>query len=117
MSYSRRPAGSLRHRIDILQRVPTLGMAGTATSLQPFLANVPAAIEPASASDTIRSGQDVSEVNIPVTIDFYPGIRSNMVVRFNRAGSVEQYYIKGIINPEERNVSLILMCLALGENE
>lgn len=64
-------------------------------------------------TDVIRSGQDTAQVYGVITIVYQPGITSGMRVQ-TRNGT---YAIQSIVNPDELNVRLDLICLALGENQ
>lgn len=103
-------AGRLRHRITILQPSTTSGIGGAEVTYTP-LCTCYAAIEPTTATDVIRAGQTVAEVEIPITIRYRAGILPDMKVQ--RANG-STYVVKGIINVDERDVLLTLMCVALG---
>ena len=109
--------GIYRHRIVIqsLQGTspPTYNTAGQNLSWQTFL-YAAAAISPMSAKDIINYGQQTSEAEVPIKIRYRPGILPNMRVYFPANNST--YVIQGILNKDERNRSLTLMCLALGSN-
>lgn len=110
-------AGDLRHSITIFAQTIVDGKAGKIpTYTTPFAENVPAAIEPMSATDVLRSGQAISEVNIPITIRYLPGIQANMRIQFNNGTTNPIYIVQGIINVDERNRRLTLACKALGPN-
>jgi head-tail adaptor len=126
-------AGTLRHLIHILR--PTVGTPGTVggtTNYVPYAQFVPAGIEPASARDSIRSGQVVSEVIVPITIRWMPGvfangtysqISGNYLVQWLQAfpgmGYIvtAQYIVTGVINADQRNWRITLACIGLGLNQ
>jgi head-tail adaptor len=124
-------AGALRHLCHILQPVTgAMGITGPTTNYVPFAQFVPAAIEPASARDMIRSGQTVSETIIPVTIRWMPnvslpaapGVLANFRVQFVRSWQgnysvVSQYEVQGIIEVDERSWKVTLACIALALNQ
>lgn len=103
-------AGRLRHRVTILQPTVTSGIAGAEVDYT-ALCTCYAAIEPASATDVIRAGQTVAEVQVPITIRYRSTVQPDMLVQ--RADG-SRYVIKGIINVDERNVLMTLMCVGLG---
>lgn len=109
--------GIYRHRVEIqsLQPTdpPTYNAAGQVLTWQTFL-YAAAAISPMSAKDIINYGQQTSEAEVPIKIRYRPGITANMRVYF--AANDSTYVIQGILNKDERNRSLTLMCLALGNN-
>ena len=107
--------GELRHIISILQAPIISGPAGNQEDWDnPIVVCYQyASIKPASASDVIRAGQTVTQVETPIEIRYYPGILPNMRVQHNS----DVYVIRGILNEEERNRKLTLMCIGLGQNE
>jgi len=106
-------AGDLRHAITILQVSTSVGDAGSEVTWIPFLTNVRAAINPMNGTDIIRSGQDVSQTYITITIRYQPGVLGQMRVQANNG----TYVICSIQNILERNRVLKLTCLAVGANE
>jgi head-tail adaptor len=125
-------AGTLRHVVNIMQPVlGPVGVAGSTTTYQLYAGPIPAAIEPASARDVIRSGQTVSQVVIPITIRWMPGMNQNGnwvnlsgQFRIQRLESwqgsyqvVAVYEVQGVLNADERNWKVTLACIALGLNQ
>ena len=113
-------AGDMRHVITLLkpQSVDSAGnpitdASGAAVNYVPVYTNVPAAIEPLRATDVIRSGQTVGQVAIPITIRWMPNVTADMRVQWQQGN----YIIQGILNEGERNRKLVLMCLALGNQQ
>jgi SPP1 family predicted phage head-tail adaptor len=110
--------GRLRHRVEIQALRPTAPPsyddAGPKLKWTMVL-RTKAEILPASASDVIRSGQAVSQVQVPIRVRYRREIAAEM--RVVRLASGDQYTIKGMLNLQERNRWLILMCVALGPNE
>jgi SPP1 family predicted phage head-tail adaptor len=106
-------AGDLRHAITILKLTTSVGLAGSETIWTPFLTNVRAKLEPIKGSELIRSGQDVSQTYITVTIRYQPGILAQMRIQANNG----TYIIQAIENVLERNRVLQLTCLSVGANE
>ncbi len=104
--------GRLRHRITIYRQVSVQGTSGPKAGFVPFL-EAYAAIEPLSATDVISSGQTVSQLGLPILMNWQAGIESNMQVQ--ALGG--RYIIREVINPLELNVSLTLMCIALKGNQ
>ena len=108
-----------RHRVVIqtLQGTspPTYNAAGQVLTWQTYY-SCPAGISPLSARDIINYGQQTSEAEVPIKIRYNPffPVAANMRVYFPSHNST--YVIQGIINKDERNRSLTLMCIALGAN-
>lgn len=117
-------AGQQRHLVHIL--VPTtgpVGPTGSTIAYMPIAMFVPAEISPASATDSIRSGQTVSQTEIPVTIRWIPQIVNESRLQFveSQPGSgvytiTSIYVVKGILNIDERNRKMTLACLGLAGN-
>lgn len=103
--------GALRHRVTLagepMVNTPD-GDGGYTTVPTTIATNVPAAIEPATARDVERRvGNTVaSSVSHVVTIRYLPGVSSGTQVVFGN----RRLYVRGVQNPEERNISLILAC-------
>jgi len=104
--------GEYRHQITLMQQKPTVDKSGAAMQWVRF-ATCYAAIEPATAKDVIRSGQTTSQVATPIRMNWMSGVTSDMRVIANG----NTYEIQGILNPQELNVTLTLMCVALGANQ
>lgn len=116
-------AGAQRQLISILQPVRAgYSTSGTQTVLTPFAIYVPAEISPAAARDIVRSGQTVTQTEIPITMRWMPGIQSNFIIQRlesqNGVYTVQaQYIVKGILNVDERNRKMTLVCLGIGLNQ
>lgn len=113
-------AGDMRHVITLLkprstddEGNPITDASGAAITYVAVYKNVPAAIDPLRATDVIRSGQTVGQVTIPITIRWMPHVTADMLVQWQQGN----YTIQGIINEGERNRKLVLMCLALGNQQ
>jgi head-tail adaptor len=104
--------GRMVHWITILQQTPSEDESGT-TMIYSALLSSWAAIDPVSGTDVLRSGQVTTQLFLTITMRWQAGIASNMRVRSNNG----TYVIQSIENPGERNVLLVLNCLALGSNE
>jgi head-tail adaptor len=104
--------GRLRHQITIFRQVTVQGTSGPKAGFVPFVSAY-AAIEPLSATDVVSSGQTVSQLGIPIFINWQAGIEPNMQVE----ALGNRYIIRDVINPFYMNVSLTLMCIALKDNE
>ena len=126
-------AGALRHLCNILQPVPgPSNVTGPSTAYVLFAGfdistgvgqAVFAEVSPASARDIIRSGQDVSEVIVPVTIRWMLGVQPNFRIQFlQRVPGISgytvtsQYVVQGLINTDERNWKMTFACLGLALN-
>jgi SPP1 family predicted phage head-tail adaptor len=102
--------GEMVHQVTVLQQSVVQGIAGSETQWIPFV-TAWAAIDPVSGTDVLKSGQDTTKLYLRARIFWQTGILPNM--RLQRVDG-SQYIIQAIENPGERNVILVLFCLALG---
>lgn len=101
--------GKMVHQITILQSQVVQGLSGAETQWVPFVQTW-AEIVPVRGIDVVRSGQDTTQLFLTVRIRWQTGIQAKMRVQsFNG-----NYVIQAIENPGERNIILVLTCLALG---
>ena len=106
--------GEMVHQVTLQQQTQGFDVSGAVTVWTPFVTTW-AAIEPVRGTDVLRSGQDTTNLYLRVSIRWQTGIQPNM--RLLRSDGVTTYIIQAIENPGERNVILILFCLALGLNQ
>lgn len=107
--------GNLRSRVTIQrQAAASSDISGTAPGgWEDFLTSVDARIQPQNQAESIHNGQITSRLQVWVTIYYRPGITKSMrVVSANGT-----YLIEDIANPEEANNYLVLVCIAIGEND
>jgi SPP1 family predicted phage head-tail adaptor len=101
-------AGKLRHKI-IIQRKSTAitrGDYGEETQGWTTFKELHAEIDPPKSREFFATGQTQAEVTTRVRIRYIPNIEPTMRVKF---GS-RYMNINSIINPDERNRELIMMC-------
>jgi SPP1 family predicted phage head-tail adaptor len=107
--------GSFRHLVTFLKQMPVSDASGT--SVQWFPSSPPetawAKIETLRATDVIKSGQTVSQVYLTVTMWYRAGVESKDRI-FGPNG--KQYVVQAVENVLERNVYLVLTCVALAGN-
>jgi SPP1 family predicted phage head-tail adaptor len=101
------------HQVTILQPTQGNDISGAITVWTPFVSTW-AKIKPVRGTDVLKSGQDTTNLYLTVEIAWQAGIQPNMRVQ-KVDGS--QFIIQAIENPGERNVILVLFCLALGLNQ
>jgi SPP1 family predicted phage head-tail adaptor len=106
------PAGDLRHVVNILEPTLSTDASGAVQTWTTFLADVRAAIDPIRGTELIRSGQDVTQTFITVTIRYVPGVTAAMRVEAHHG----TYVIQSIENISERNRVLKLLCMAVAPN-
>lgn len=99
-------SGKLRHRITIQQRSTTQDVYGEPTDTWTTFATVWASVEPIIGREFFASEQVQAEVTTKIRIRNLDGILPKMRVSF---GS-KIYDIKAIMNIEERNREILLMC-------
>jgi SPP1 family predicted phage head-tail adaptor len=105
--------GKMVHRVTFLGQQKATDASGTVMDWVPVLENVWAQIEPVKGIDMLKAGQDVTQLYLTVRVYWQTGILPNMRVLTHKG----TYIIQAIENPGERNVILVLTCLALGLNQ
>jgi Phage head-tail joining protein len=109
--------GGLRHPITIQSREikspPDYDTAGVAIASADFTRAL-AAIEAIRGTDTIRNGQDSTQLILAIGIWWQAGILANMLIT-TESGSV--YQIQAVENVLEMNIVLVLTCIALGASQ
>lgn len=99
-------AGRLRHEITIQEPTATQNAVGEETLSWSDYATVRASVEPMSGREYWNSKQVQSEITHEIRIRYYPGVTSEMRVSWgNRV-----FEIESVINVNERNREMILMC-------
>lgn len=100
--------GELRHRI-IIQEESFLKTPGTGEKISSWtdVCTVWAAVEPVSGREYFLSLETHSEQVVRVRIRYRAGITSDMRVIFDE----NAMYVQSVINPENRNRELELMCI------
>ena len=105
--------GKMRHRVDIEERIETRDtMGGQSAEWKPVAKGVYARFEPWKGRELYVAQQIRPEVEERIRIRYRVGIDAAQRVRYR--GVI--YGILYIINPEEKNEELVLMC-SKGLNE
>ena len=104
--------GKMVHQISILQETTVSDISGTAQAWAPFV-DAWAQIDPVRGIDVLKSGQDTTQLYLTVKIRWQDGIKANMQVQTVNG----TYVIQAVENPGNRNIILILNCVALGQNQ
>lgn len=102
-------AGKLRHRVTIQQRTaasPTNYPSGEKDASWTTYLTVWASVEPLSGRELFAAQQVTSDVNVRIRMRYRDGVTAKMRVSFNS----KIYDIVAVINREERNVELELLC-------
>lgn len=98
--------GKLRHRVTLQEYVSLKDSFGAEIEAWSDKATVWASIEPLSGREYFAARQMNAEVNTKITIRYRTGVKPTMRILF--AGRV--FEILSVINTEEKNRELILMC-------
>lgn len=99
-------AGQLRHRITIQQRTASVAHGEQSTSWTDFV-SAWAAVQPLTGTEALVGRQENAAVSHRVVVRYQPGITPSMRVSFNG----RLFDIQSVINIDERNRELHLMCL------
>ena len=98
--------GKLRHKIYLLKPVVTKDEVGQEIENLELQKTVWASIEPLSGKEYFSAKQVNSKVNVKITIRYINSLLSHWVVQFGQ----RIFNIEAIINFEERNRYLQLLC-------
>lgn len=98
--------GKLRHQVALLKSVIRKDELGQEIESWEVQDLVWASIEPLSGKEYFSAKQVNSEINVKITIRYIESILSQWVVQFGQ----RVFNIEAIINLEERNKFLQLLC-------
>lgn len=98
--------GNLRHRVKIESYTPARDSYGAEIENWISVATVWASVEPISGKEYFASKQINAEVTTTITMRYHVGISPAMRVIFKE----RIFEILSVINLEERNIALVLMC-------
>ena len=101
--------GALRHRVEIvnLQSGPQDVFGASSAPVKVPFATVWGRVQALQGKDLYQAEQFVSQVSHQVTIRYMRGIKGGDYVVYDRRA----FRIQAVINPEERNIILNLLCL------
>ena len=105
-------SGDLRHRVTVLAETVIASAAGTDTVLSPVI-SAWARIEPMKGTDVIRSGQNITQ--LPVIVSMYYDARVQSRMQLQTVNGL--YVIQSIRNVLELNAVMELTCLAIAGAE
>ena len=100
--------GELRHRVTVLAEAAVANAAGTDTVLRPVI-TAWAKIEPMKGTDVIRSGQNITQLPVMVSMYHDARVQPNMQLQTPNG----RYSIQAIRNILELNAVIELTCLAI----
>lgn len=98
--------GKLRHRVTLQEYISSKDSFGAEIETWSDTATVWAGIEPLSGKEYFAAQQVNAEINTKIMIRYRAGVRSTMRVAFQN----RLFEILSVINTEEKNQELILMC-------
>ncbi len=98
--------GKLRHRIILEDKQITRDSFGAEVFEWVQVSEVWADISPLSGKEFVAFKQINAEISVRVTMRYQPGIDTEMRVLFKD----KIFEILSIINPDEKNIALVLMC-------
>lgn len=98
--------GKLRYRIVIEESIASRDSFGAEVSEWIQFAKVWANVSPISGREFVTFKQINAEISTKITLRYLAGVNTEMRVLFKD----RIFEINSIINPEEKNVSLLLMC-------
>ena len=98
--------GKLRHRITLLKQVNEVNDYGASVQIWRTVATVWAEVRPLSGREYFSAQQVQSEVTTQIWLRHIDGIKPTMKVKFGK----REFEILSVLNTQERDVSLQLMC-------
>ena len=105
-------SGELRHRVTVLAETVIASAAGTDTALSPVI-SAWAKIEPMKGADVIRSGQNVTQLLVIVSMYYDTRVQPKMQLQALNG----RYAIQAVRNVLELNAVMELTCLAIAGAE
>jgi SPP1 family predicted phage head-tail adaptor len=100
-------SGNLRHRVTFQRLTEATNEVGeTIQKLQDYR-TVWAAIEPVTGREYYEAQKMQPELTYKITIRYLPDITPSMLIKYKD----RLFQINDIINPDERNFTLQLMCI------
>ncbi|SDE20958.1 phage head-tail adaptor, putative, SPP1 family [Desulfuromonas thiophila] len=102
----RTPRAAFRHPATIVADGEAIGAGGVIDKAVTSVCTTRAAIWPTSAREARENMREGVTVTHNIRIDYRPGINETMRVLFDG----RSFEIKGIVNPEEANLYLDLLC-------
>jgi SPP1 family predicted phage head-tail adaptor len=99
-------AGELRQRLILQQNQPNTGSYGERLPDWVSLSTIWGAVNPVSARQFIEQQRDQAEITHKVKIRFRSDIKSGMRLLFG----TRILHIEGVLNTDEANRELLLMC-------
>ena len=98
--------GELRHRIVLQNKVVTEDELKQQSETWTDVVTIWACVEPLSGKEYFAAKQTNAEVSVKFTLRYLNGVKPDMRVAFK-----DRFFeIKTIIDPKEKNRSLVLMC-------
>jgi SPP1 family predicted phage head-tail adaptor len=104
--------GDLRHRVTVVEETVTANAAGTDTVLSPVI-SAWAKIEPMRGADIIRSGQNITELPVIVSMYYDARVQPKMLLQTLNG----RYAIQAIRNVLELNAVMELTCITIAGAE
>lgn len=98
--------GRLRHRITLMRQVNEINDYGATITKWKSVATVWAEVKPLSGREYFSAQQVQSEITTQIWLRHLDGIEPSMRVKFGK----RFLEIVSVLNTQERNVSLQLMC-------
>lgn len=100
-------AGSLRHSLVIQSKTETPSASGATTETWgTHKALWRGRVNATKAAESVEARQNVPRITHEITIRYLPTLTENMRISYGG----RYFYIGGIRNPDERNISQVLEC-------
>lgn len=110
-------AGRLRHRVTLQRFVSSRDSDGVLQEGWEDVADLWAAIEPASVRAFIAAGAEQSKVTGQIVIRSRRGVKSSMRMLHRRLGDISIYNIEGVLADKESGIEYMTLPVSTGVNE
>lgn len=95
-----------RHLVSLQNRTQVSDNMGSTTGIWSDVVEVYAALWPIKAGELTKDGKLTMEVTHKIKIRYYPGVLPGWRILFG----TRTFDILSIVNPDERNITLDLVC-------
>ena len=104
-------AGRLKKHIEIWRYIDTVNEAGSDVNQLTKIKTVYGEIRPVRGTEYTEYYKELHNLSVKITIRYYADLRATDVLKYHDT----QYLIQSIINPEEANYILEVMCTEKNE--
>lgn len=104
--------GKLRHRVTLQESAAVRDSFGAEVETWTDITTLWASVEPLSGREYFAAQQVNTEISTKITLRYRAGIKPEMQILF----ASRVFEILSVVNPEEKNTQLVLMCKEVPDN-